>query len=83
MELSVEQLTKTLSAHNFNLFALNQDHLIVGIHEDGEGHWEELAEEDPEYMAENYPDWEPEEDEPEETEPEEEVPLGEMEEDII
>ena len=33
---------------------------IVGIHEDGEGHWEEMAEKDPDYMRENYPDWEPE-----------------------
>jgi hypothetical protein len=39
------------------------DHLVVGIHEDGEGHWEEIAEEDPDYMEENYPDWEPEEEE--------------------
>ena len=32
----------------------------MGVHEDGEGHWEEMNENDPDYMRENYPDWEPE-----------------------
>lgn len=36
---------------------------IVGIHEDGEGHWDEMMDSDPDYMQDNYPDWEPEQEE--------------------
>ena len=43
-----------------HLFKINNFPPVVGVHEDGEGHWEEMNENDPDYMRENYPDWEPE-----------------------